>query len=59
MVWVDAVIQSIQEQCYTKVITDEDQWQDTGTGTPSIPPTIVNNICLNDCSNTGTCVLGK
>lgn len=59
MFWVDAVIQSIQEQCYTTVTTDENQWVDTGSGTPSIPTNIDNNICLNDCKNAGTCVQGE
>ncbi|VDI81234.1 Hypothetical predicted protein [Mytilus galloprovincialis] len=58
-IWVDAVIQSIQEQCYTTVTTDENQWVDNSSGIPSINSTIDDNICLNDCSSAGTCLQGE
>jgi hypothetical protein len=53
--WVLAGINSLAEQCLIKVEKDVGLWVENAEGVLLPDATIINGICLNDCSQHGDC----
>ena len=61
--WSTATVQSIQETCGTNLAVNSSVWQDpnpnSDTSMPTLPYSIVNTLCPDQCSGRGQCVNGK
>lgn len=61
--WSSATVQTIQEACSTNLAVNSSLWLDsnpnTEASTPTLPDSILNTLCPDQCGSHGQCVDGK
>lgn len=60
--WALSSIQSFQKTCLNRIAANSSNWMDSNpavSGVPARLSPIINELCPNDCSRSGTCVAGN
>uniref|UniRef100_A0A2C9L6R6 VWFD domain-containing protein n=1 Tax=Biomphalaria glabrata TaxID=6526 RepID=A0A2C9L6R6_BIOGL len=57
VLWSLVAVENIKQKCEIAVTIDVDLWTLDGDGIPKLP-TVVDTLCPDDCSNSGSCILG-
>ncbi len=57
--WAQAAKDALKQQCLNAAENNITNWETDENGTATGPNSVVDKLCLNNCSSQGTCQGGK